>query len=69
MYQARDCPLLRDMHMITPGIAASLTPTSLEPAQAAPRRRPRGRRYLPQLRFHLPRPHLLQRLHLPQRHA
>jgi hypothetical protein len=62
-YQARRSPLLKDMHLITPGIAASLTPTSLEPARAASRRRPRGRLHLPHLRFHLPH------LHLPQRHA
>jgi hypothetical protein len=62
-YQAPCVALLRDMHLITPGIAASLTPTSLEPARAASRRRPRGRLHLPHLRFHLPH------LHLPQRHA
>jgi hypothetical protein len=63
MYQARQSPLLWDMHMITPGIAASLTPTSIDPAKAAPRPRPRGRLHLPHLRLHLPH------LHLPQRHA
>ena len=62
-YQPRCRPLLRDMHLITPGIAASLTPTSLEPAKAAARPGPRGRRDLPHLRFHLPPPHL------PPRHA
>ncbi|HSF98291.1 MAG TPA: hypothetical protein VLA55_06330 [Ornithinibacter sp.] len=55
------------MHMITPGIAASLTPTSIEPVQAAPRTsprpRPRGLRHRLHLRWHLPH------LHLPHRHA
>lgn len=49
--------------MITPGIAASLTPTSLEPAKAAGPTRPRARRHLPHVRVHLPH------LHLPHRHA
>ena len=63
MYQARRCRLLWDMHLITPGIAASLTPTSLEPAKAAAPTRTRERRHLPHLRLHLPH------LHLPHRHA
>jgi hypothetical protein len=62
-YQGHPNGLLEDMHLITPGIAASLTPTSLKPAKAASSARPRGRRHLLQLRFHLPH------LHLPQRHA
>ena len=47
--------------MITPGVAASLTPTTVE----RPEREPRARRrlHLPRVRFHLPH------LHLPQRHA
>lgn len=63
MYQGPANRLLRDMHMITPGIAASLTPTSIEPAKAAAPTRPRGRRHLPHLRLHL------THLHLPHRHA
>ena len=63
MYQGRTDPLLWNMHMITPGIAASLTPTSTEPAKATPRTPLRGRRHLPHLRLHLPH------LHLPHRHA
>lgn len=65
MYQGRTDPLLRDMHLITPGVAASLTPTSLEPARAGARARTRtrGRLHLPHLRLHLPH------LHLPHRHA
>ena len=62
-YQARTPPLLWTMHRITPGIAASLTPTSLEPTRAASRTRPRGRRNLSHLRFRLPQ------VHLPHRHA
>ena len=38
--------------MITPGIAASLTPTSVERTPVAPR--PRRRRHLPHVRLHLP---------------
>jgi hypothetical protein len=49
------------MHMITPGIAASLTPTSVERTPVTPR--PRRRRHLPHVRLHLPH------LHLPHRHA
>ena len=49
--------------MITPGIAASLTPTSTAPARAAAPTRTRGPRHLPHLRLHLPH------LHLPHRHA
>jgi hypothetical protein len=67
VYQAGLLRLLWDMHMITPGVAASLTPTSIEPAQAAPRTSPRprtrGLRYRLHLRWHLPH------LHLPHRHA
>jgi len=53
------------MHMITPGIAASLTPKSVERTQrteAAPRARSRLR--VPQV-LHVPHPHF----HLPQRSA
>ena len=63
VYQVRRRRLLWDMHMITPGIAASLTPTSAEPAKAALTTHTRGRRHLPHLRLHLPH------LHLPHRHA
>jgi hypothetical protein len=62
------------MHMITPGIAASLTPTTIErrqrapqaeqfalPAQAAPARAPRRR--LRAFRLHLPG------VHVPHGHA
>ena len=48
------------MHMITPGIAAALTPTS------TPRRKRRHgsrRLHLPRVHVHLPHPHL------PHRHA
>ncbi|GAA4411812.1 hypothetical protein GCM10023168_33000 [Fodinibacter luteus] len=57
------------MHMITPGIAASLTPTSLERRERAPRA-PRALRrlHLPQVRFHLPHLHL-PHPHLPHRHV
>jgi hypothetical protein len=54
------------MHMITPGIAASLTPTSVERTprpEAAPRARRRLR--VPQVLLQVGHPHL----HLPQRHA
>lgn len=57
------------MHMITPGIAASLTPKSLERAQtpgAANRTEPAAvraprRLHVPQVLLHLPHPHLPQR--------
>ena len=49
------------MHMITPGVAASLTPTSLERPERATRARRRLR--MPHLRLHLPH------VRLPQRHA
>ncbi len=54
------------MHMITPGVAASMTPRShgrtsrTEPAQSA-----RRRLQVPQVLLHLPRLHF----HLPHRHA
>ncbi|HYN67204.1 MAG TPA: hypothetical protein VES93_09975 [Ornithinibacter sp.] len=50
--------------MITPGIAAALTPTSHE----RPETTPRARRHvhLPRVLLHLPHPHLP---HLPHRHA
>ena len=57
------------MHMITPGIAASLTPRSVErrvrPTQAAACRRAcaRGALHVPRVLLHLPHPHL------PHRHA
>ena len=54
------------MHMITPGIAASLTPKSVERtprAEATPRARRRLR--VPQVLLHVPHPHF----HLPQRQA
>ena len=54
------------MHMFTPGIAASLTPQSVErrlrPTQAAPAV-DGARRRLHVPRLHLPHPHL------PHRHA
>jgi hypothetical protein len=66
MYQARSRPPLSHMHMITPGIAASLTPTTIERpqraqqvasvAQTAPARAPRRRLRAP--RLHLPGVHL-----------
>ena len=72
MYQPAPPALLRTMHMITPGVAASLTPKSLEhdakparPARseaAAPVRAPR-RLHVPRVLLHLPHPHL------PHRHA
>ena len=69
MYQAPASPLLTTMHMITPGIAASLTPKSLERAEtAASRTRPeaagaRARRHLhlPRVLLQLPHPHLPHR--------
>ena len=71
MYQAGALRPLSPMHMITPGIAASLTPTSVERPQraervaaaeeAAPARAPRRRLRAP--RLHLPG------LHLPHGHA
>ena len=54
------------MHMITPGIAASLTPRSVErrvrPTQAAAavERAPR-RLHVPRVLLHLPHPHLPHR--------
>lgn len=54
----------QDMHMITPGVAAALTPTSVERdprPDTAPRAR--GRVRVPRVQLHLPRPHL------PHRHA
>jgi hypothetical protein len=54
------------MHMITPGVAATLTPKSVEHpprAEAAPRGRRRP--HVPQVLRHVPHPHL----HLPHRHA
>jgi hypothetical protein len=54
------------MHLITPGVAASLTPTSAERTartEAAPKARRRLR--VPQVQLHVPHLHL----HLPQRHA
>jgi hypothetical protein len=54
------------MHMITPGIAASLTPKSVErrvrPTPAAAVQRAPRRLYVSRV-LHLPH------LHLPQRHA
>ncbi len=54
------------MHMITPGVAASLTPTSAE-RTSRPEPTPRSRRRLrvPQVLLHVPHPHF----HLPHRHA
>ena len=66
MYQGPRTRLLPDMHMITPGIAASLTPTSVERTartEATPQARRRLR--VPQVLLHVPHPHF----HLPQRHA
>jgi hypothetical protein len=56
------------MHMITPGIAASLTPRSVERRErsAAPDAgtgRALRRLHVPQVLLHLPHPHL------PHRHA
>ena len=66
MYQGAVAVPLPGMHMITPGIAASLTPKSVERTQrteAAPRARRRLR--VPQVLLHVPHPHF----HLPQRSA
>ncbi|HET6694288.1 MAG TPA: hypothetical protein VFG97_08280 [Pedococcus sp.] len=53
--------------MITPGVAASLTPTSVERRErAAQPVRARRRLRVPQVLLHLPHPHLP---HLPQRQA
>jgi len=64
MYQGVRSPLLPTMHMITPGIAASLTPRSVErrvrPTQAAAERAPRRVR-VPRVLLHLPHPHLPHR--------
>lgn len=64
MYQWSGSPTPQNMHMITPGIAAALTPTSHE----RPETTPRARRHvhLPRVLLHLPHPHLP---HLPHRHA
>ena len=54
------------MHMITPGIAASLTPMSVERtprAETTPRARRRLR--VPRVLLHVPHPHV----HLPERQA
>ena len=54
------------MHMITPGVAASMTPASPDRTsrtEAAPRARRRLR--VPHVRLHVPHPHLT----LPHRHA
>ena len=60
-YQATAQGLLTRMHMITPGVAASLTPKSVERTESAPRAR---------RRLHLPRaPFRVPHVHLPQRHA
>ncbi len=50
------------MHMITPGIAASLTPKSVE-RTARPEQAPRVRRRVrvPQLLLNVPHPHLPHR--------
>ena len=53
------------MHMITPGIAASLTPTSVERTPRAEATRGPARLHLPHVRLHVPHPHF----HLPQRHG
>ena len=54
------------MHMITPGIAASLTPKSLQRTERT--ERTRRRLALPHTRFHLP--HLrMPHLRLPHRSA
>ena len=54
------------MHMITPGIAASLTPKSVERTQRTePAPRARRRLRVPQVLLHVPHPHF----HLPQRSA
>jgi hypothetical protein len=64
MYQGARHVSLHDMHMITPGIAASLTPKSVE-RTPRPEATPRSRRrlHVPQVLLHVPHPHL----HLPQR--
>jgi len=50
------------MHMITPGIAASLTPRSIERTpRTEPTARARRRMRVPQLLLHLPHPHLPHR--------
>jgi len=66
MYQAPGGTAPVDMHMITPGIAASLTPTSVErtPRPEATRT-VRRRLHVPQLLLALPHPHL----QLPHRQA
>jgi hypothetical protein len=51
------------MHMITPGIAASLTPRSVEHPVAAPRARRRLHLRVPAKGLHL------TQLHLPHWHA
>jgi hypothetical protein len=56
------------MHMITPGVAASLTPRSFERtsgAEPAPSARRRLQVRVPQVLLHIPHPHLT----LPHRHA
>jgi hypothetical protein len=66
MYQGSGRTPLLDMHMITPGIAASLTPKSVDRtprAEATPRAR--RRLHVPQVLLHVPHPHF----HLPQRQA
>lgn len=50
------------MHMITPGIAASLTPKSIERTpRPEPTPRVRRRVRVPQLLLHVPHPHLPHR--------
>ncbi len=54
------------MHLITPGVAASMTPTSAERTahtEATPKARRRLR--MPHVQLHVPHPSL----HLPHRHA
>ena len=54
------------MHMITPGVAASITPSSAERTartEASPKARRRLR--MPHVQLHVPHPHL----HMPHRHA
>jgi hypothetical protein len=71
MYQEGSGPLFSHMHMITPGIAASLTPPSVQRPQRAEQvasvdeaaRVAVQRRRLRAPRLHLPA------LHLPHRHA
>jgi len=66
MYQEGGLAPLGDMHMMTPGVAASLTPTSAERTagtDATPKARRRLR--MPHVLLHVPHPHL----HLPHRHA